>query len=179
MLRFFRRADPELAAARRLHGAVVERARAPIFHTDFRVPDTIDGRFDLLAIHAFLVLEALRERGEPGDDVGTRLATEVFAGFETALRELGVSDMGMARRIKSFADAFYGRVEAYSNALSQEAMAGALIRNLYRGDATRFREGTALAAYVQNIRERLGSEHISPTLLAGTADFGPLPEIDR
>src|SRR5262245_22820274 len=117
MRRFFRREAPEIAAAQQLHGAIVTQARRPVFHTSFRVPDTIDGRFDLLAIHAFLVLEALREMGDAGDRVGTRLATEVFAGFEAGLRELGVSDMGLSRRIKAMADAFYGRVQTYSAAL--------------------------------------------------------------
>jgi cytochrome b pre-mRNA-processing protein 3 len=176
MLRFFRRDAPEIAAAKQLHGGIVNRARSPVFHADFRVPDTIDGRFDLLTLHAFLVLEALRELGEPGDRLGTRLATELFGGFEAGLRELGVSDMGLSKRIKAMADAFYGRVQAYSGALSKESMAAALIRNLYRGDATCFRAASALAAYVQHVREALGSEAASATLLAGTVDFGPLPQ---
>jgi cytochrome b pre-mRNA-processing protein 3 len=177
MFRWFRRKDPQEAYAKQLHDAIIERSRAPIFHTDFRVPDTIDGRFDLLTLHGFLVLEALREQGEAGEALGTRLATETFAGFEAALRDLGVSDMGLSRRIKAMANAFYGRVQAYSSALSEEAMAAALIRNLYRGDTIRFREATALAGYVQRAREALGSEEGSATLLSGTADFGALPRI--
>ena len=179
MFRLFSRARPLNSEAKQLHMTIVQRARETVFHAEFRVPDTIDGRFDLLTLHAFLVLEALRDHGEAGEALGTRLATEIFAGFEGALRELGVSDMGMSRRIKAMADAFYGRMEAYSAALSEESMATALIRNLYRGDATRFREASTLASYVQGIREALGSEKTGTTLLAGAADFGPLPEIHR
>jgi cytochrome b pre-mRNA-processing protein 3 len=122
-----------------------------------------------------MVMEALREAGERGEMLGTELATEVFAGLEGALRELGVSDMGMSRRIRAMADAFYGRVQAYAGALSAESMATALIRNLYRGDTTRLREAAAIAAYVQKTREALGSEGGTATLLSGTADFGALP----
>ena len=177
MFRLFSRAKPANSEAKQLHMIIVQRARETVFHSELKVPDTIDGRFDLLTLHAFLVLESLREQGEAGEALGTRLATEIFAGFQGALRELGVSDMGMSRRIKTMADAFYGRMEAYSAALSEESMAIALIRNLYRGDATRLREATTLASYVQGIREVLGSEGGGATLLTGAADFGPLPQV--
>jgi cytochrome b pre-mRNA-processing protein 3 len=175
MFRVFRRKAAR-PAAKSLHSTIVERAREPVFYRALKVPDTIDGRFDLLTLHAFLVMEALREQGERGEILGTELATEVFGGFETALRELGVSDMGMSRRIKATADAFYGRMQAYAGALSQESMATALIRNLYRGDTTRLREAALIAAYVQRAREALGSEDGGTTLLSGAADFGAPPK---
>jgi cytochrome b pre-mRNA-processing protein 3 len=141
----FRRKDPARDAAGRLHAAIAGRAREPVFHTEFAVPDTIDGRFDLLALHSFLVMEALKHHGEPGHAVGTHLATDVFAGFEDALRDLGVGDFGLSRRIKAMAGAFYGRLEAYGAAKGEAAMADAILRNLYRADDMARARATARA----------------------------------
>src|SRR5690349_9108191 len=102
-----RQPKPELEAARALYRSLLQRAREPVFYTSFAVPDTIDGRFDMVALHASLLFEALRPLGATGQAVGTHLATEIFAGFEDALRDLGVSDFGMPRRIKAMANAFY------------------------------------------------------------------------
>src|SRR5258706_14967183 len=113
MLRRSRRAAPAIPASRRLYVLLVARARGPIFHTAFTVPDSIDGRFDLLTLHAFLVLDALKSLGEAGDNLGTELASVIFAGFDEALRELGVRDFGISRRMNDLAGAFYGRLEAY------------------------------------------------------------------
>src|SRR5882762_4861308 len=134
MLRRSRRAEPAVPPARRLYDLLVARARNPIFHTSFAVPDTIDGRFDLLTAHAFLVLDALKSQGQPGGKLGTELASVIFAGFDEALRELGVGDVGLSRRMKALAGAFYGRLEAYRAADSADLLAPVLLRNLYRGE---------------------------------------------
>src|SRR5258705_13659412 len=106
MLRRSRHPDPALPAARRLYDLLVARAREPIFHTDFAVPDTIDGPFDLLTLHAFLVLDALKSQGPAGARLGSELASVIFAGFDQALRQLGVGDFGLSRRMKAMAGAF-------------------------------------------------------------------------
>src|SRR6266481_70783 len=128
MLRRSRHPDPALPAARRVYDLLVARAREPIFHTVFAVPDTIDGRFDLLTLHAFLVLDVLKSQGTAGSKLGTELATLIFAGFDEALRELGVGDFGISRRMKALAGAFYGRLEAYGAADTALALAPILLR---------------------------------------------------
>jgi cytochrome b pre-mRNA-processing protein 3 len=168
----FRRKDVAREAADRLHAAIAARARDPIFHTEFAVPDTIDGRFDLLALHAFLVMEALKGHGEAGSAVSTHLATGVFAGFEDALRDLGVGDFGLSRRIKAMAGAFYGRLEAYGVAEDEPAMAEAILRNVYRGDDAATASAGALARYAARARAAVASGDT----LGGVADFGPLPQ---
>ena len=172
---FQRRTDPSLIAARRLYELLMERARAPVFYSEFLVPDTIDGRFDLLTLHAFLVLETLKSQGPAGARLGSQLASVIFAGFDDALRELGVGDFGISRRIKAMANAFYGRLEAYGAANSEEALAQALMRNLYRGDATRRGEAAALAHYIASARRKLAAG--APALAEGSIEFGPLPPI--
>ena len=171
----FRRAGASAAAARQLYDVLVARARAPVFYTHFSVPDTIDGRFDLLALHAFLVMDALNAQGNAGAKVGTELASVIFAGFDDALRELGVGDFGISRRIKAMANAFYGRLEAYRAADSEAALIPALTRNLYRGEKARGREAATLAHYILQTRRHLQDR--GAALLEGELDFGLLPEL--
>ena len=115
----------------RLHAAVVARAREPVFFTAFGVADSLDGRFDLVALHAWLVLDALRRREL--NDLSQGLTDALFIGFDEALRELGAGDMSLGRKMKNFADAFFGRLKAYGEARSEAELAEAILRNLYRG----------------------------------------------
>jgi cytochrome b pre-mRNA-processing protein 3 len=174
MLGRFLESDKSAMAARGLYNGLVARAREPIFHTQFAVADTIDGRFDLLTLHAFALLEALKSSGPVGAKLSTTLASLIFAGFDDALRELGVGDFGISRRMKAMADAFYGRLRAYGTAGSEAALADATIRNLYRGDDMRRREAGMLAHYIGVTRQALLAQ--TGALLQGRCDFGPLPE---
>ena len=165
------------SAARRLYAAAVARARDPSFHRDFRVPDTIDGRFDLLTLHLFLAIDRIREEGRHGTELADALVTLAFAGFEDALRELGVSDIGLPRRIKAMAGAFYGRLDAYSAAGERAPeLADALLRNLFRGDADKKAECAALAHYIISVRSHLRRGRGTAAILAGDVESGPLPE---
>jgi cytochrome b pre-mRNA-processing protein 3 len=168
--------NPDLMAARLLYGAISERARAPVFYTALGVPDSIDGRFDLLVLHVFLVMEALKRAG-CGSGLGTQLATVTFEGFEDALRELGVGDIGLSRRIKAMANAFYGRLDVYASAMgSAPDLAAALLRNLYRGDEGKRPEARRMADYAMAAWRYLEEHTSRATLMQGALDFGPLPE---
>jgi cytochrome b pre-mRNA-processing protein 3 len=174
MLAKFRKAarSPEIPA--KLYRAILARSREFVFYREWGVADTIDGRFDLLALHAFLVFDALRDAGPAAADLGANLADAIFTGFDEALRELGVSDFGMGRRIRKMANAFYGRMQSYGSVAHEAAeLAAALQRNLYRGDPTKAREAAGLASYMLLARRQLQRD--TAVLLAGTADFGPLP----
>jgi cytochrome b pre-mRNA-processing protein 3 len=177
MLRSPGRKERALPATHRLYEAIVARARTPLFHEKFGVADTIDGRFDLLVVHLSLVVERLKQAGPGGADLAGVLITLAFAGFDDALRQLGVSDFGMSRRIKAMANAFYGRLEAYAAAGDDEPeLALALLRNLYRGDNRRENEARQLARYVIGSRRHLNQPNSATALFDGTADFGPSPE---
>ena len=177
MLGRFRRHEDVRPRARSLFEAIVGAARNPLFHTRFHVADTVDGRFDLLTLHVFVAMEALKKRGEAGERIGKELATVTFTMFDEALRELGVSDMGMARRIKAMANAFYGRLQAYGAAASDAEMEAALLRNLYRGDGARAAEASVLAHYIQGTRLKLAAPDGGVALMAGDIDFGSVPEL--
>ena len=169
MLNFAAKSRARRETARRILEALTARARARDFFERFAVPDTIDGRFDLVVLHAFLVLErldALKER-----DLSQSLVDMLFISFDEGLRDLGVGDIGMGRRLKAMGNAFYGRLDVYGRAHDLHELAAALQRNLYRG-----RDGTntcaaAIARYMEQARQALAGAD----LRVGACAFGPLP----
>jgi cytochrome b pre-mRNA-processing protein 3 len=176
MFPLFRRGDSQREAGRALFRAVATQARSPEFHTRFAVPDTIDGRFDLLALHGFLAMEGLKGGGKNTESVGTHLATALFESLEEALRELGVGDMGILRRIKAMANAFYGRLTVYAAAKSESDMQEALIRNLFRGESNREDEALLLARYMLNSLEKINAPEAQAVLPNGEIHFAELPQ---
>ena len=155
--------------AERLCAEVSNRARATIFFSGFGVPDTIDGRFDLVALHAWLVLDALGAQGER--ELARRFIDTLFVQFDEALRDMGAGDVGMARRIKKMASAFYGRLNAYRAASDETTLADAIARNVFRGNPAGLEPAHAVANYCFAARARVAQ---SP-LASGEVDFGPLP----
>jgi cytochrome b pre-mRNA-processing protein 3 len=149
----------------RFYDTLVSRARAPVFFADFGVADSIDGRFDVLAFHAWLVLTELK-----GSEAAQALTDTIFTGFDEAMREQGAGDIGIGHRLKAMANAFYGRLAAYDGAKNQEELAAALARNLWRG-AIVDQRARHLAAYAWIAREQLRRS------LPQALDFGPLPSI--
>ena len=142
-----------------LYTAAVRAARAPSFYTDLAVPDTLDGRFDLVGLHVGLMIDRLRAAPAPGPAVAQALFDAMFADMDFNLREMGVGDMSVAKRMKEMWEAFHGRATAYAAALAPDAPAGALVdclgRNVWRGEAP---EGAAeaLAAHVVHLHSALG-----------------------
>lgn len=167
--RFFR----ETAAAERcVYEAIVAAARHPAPYASWGVADNVDGRFDMLTLHMFLILDRLK--GENGL-FRQRLVDEFFADMDRSLREMGVGDISVGKKVRKMAEAFYGRVAAYDAALSQgrEALAAALARNFFpEGNENRAAE--KLADYVLAARKQLGDTK-ADAILAGKIDF-PEPQ---
>lgn len=134
MLKHLFRPDYIRTAGRSLHASVVAAARDPSMFGDGLVPDTLDGRFDLVVLHAALVHIRLAGRGEQAERTSQALFDATFDAFDDALREIGVGDLTVAKRIKDMAKAFYGRSTAYRRALEardEAALGDALKRNLF------------------------------------------------
>lgn len=173
---FRRRARPD-EAAHALYLALVAQARQPAFFRDLGVPDTLDGRFDMVALHAFLVLHRLRGEGPAAAALGQRLFDVMFADMDQALRELGVGDLSVGKKIKAMASAFYGRIAAYQMPLEagdRDGLAEALRRNLFRGAVPARVDLRVLAAYMREQCDHLAGQPIM-RLLAGEIAFLPPP----
>ena len=130
MLNALRRRAEERQAAQALLAETTARARLSAFYDAYGVADTIDGRFDLLVLHVWLVLERLASQKLQG--LSQRLVDAVFVQFDEALRQQGAGDIGMSRRMTKFADAFYGRLKAYGDAPDQDVLAAAIQQNALR-----------------------------------------------
>ncbi|WP_114377801.1 ubiquinol-cytochrome C chaperone family protein [Elioraea thermophila] len=144
-----------------LYGAAVAAARDPLWYTRLAVPDTLEGRFDMVCLFTFLVLDRMTE--EPGEEP-RRLAQAVtdamFADLDQTLRQMGAADTGLARRVRRLYEAFHGRSAAYARALASaddEPLAEALSRNVWRSES--MVEGAKpLAVAVRRARAHLGAQ---------------------
>lgn len=164
-------------AACRLYERVVAQAREPAFFAAVGVPDTLDGRFEMVALHSFLLLHRLKGEGRQAAELGQRLFDLMFADMDASLRELGVGDLGVGRRVKQMARGFYGRIAAYDSALRQEdaVLSEALRRNLFGTVRPAAGQLAAMAAYMRLSVAGLARQPID-ALLAGKADFPAPPQ---
>ncbi len=132
----FRR-KPHERAGFELYSTAVTAARRPYFFTELGVPDTLDGRFDLVGLHVALLVRRLHKDPDPrGAALAQAVFDAMFADMDTNLREMGVGDMSIAKRVKRMWEAFHGRAQAYEAPLDQRdvsSLAIALARNVWRG----------------------------------------------
>ena len=131
----FRR-RPHKDAGFLMYGAIVAQSRQPAFFEDLEVEDSFEGRYEMLVLHVFIVLMRLRKEAEGGEEIGQAVFDTMFADLDISLREMGVGDLSIAKRIKKLASAFYGHVGAYDEALRMEdeaALEQALERNVFAG----------------------------------------------
>lgn len=161
-------------AVRNAFGRIVERARDPFLYAELGVPDTLDGRFELLALHAFLVLSRLRRDHAETAGFSQALFDAMFADLDRGLREMGVADLGVGRRVQAMARGFYGRIAAYERGLvDADALVPALRRNLYGTVHPTPTQLVAAAAYIRDQVTALVGQSAA-SLMAGDIHFAPL-----
>lgn len=126
---------PEMETARALYAETIHAARRTAFYTELGVPDSPEGRFEMLALTAFLVLRRLKT--EPGaKDIAQAYFDVMFEDIDSNLRELGVGDISVGKKVKKLAESFYGRIKAYEDALAEtddQALQSALAHYPLRG----------------------------------------------
>jgi len=146
----------------------VAAARHPAFYARWGVADTLDGRFDMIALHTYLVLDRLKGT-EPG--FRQELVDEFFRDMDRSLRELGVGDVSVGKKVRKMAEVFYGRVAAYDAALAGEgdALVAAIARNVFPDEPQAGGAGL-LAAYMRDQRENLARQDAS-AIAAGQVSF--------
>lgn len=120
-------------AVEALYVRVLAASRSPFLYTDFAVPDTLEGRFDSLTLHAILVMRRLRGLPAPADSISQDLVDILFREIDRSLREIGIGDISVPKKMKIFAKTFYGRAQLFDNALetsNDDALQEALARNV-------------------------------------------------
>jgi cytochrome b pre-mRNA-processing protein 3 len=172
------RSRPADRVGEALFAAILHQARRPEFYEYGGVPDTLDGRFDMIALHVFLVMRRLKGQGDRAEAAARGLVEALFADLDASLREMGVGDLAVGKRIRSMMDGLYGRFDAYDAGLA-EVPAGrrlrvALDNNLFGTVHVSPEVLERMAAYVRREADALARMPVGP-LLAGDLRFGPPP----
>jgi cytochrome b pre-mRNA-processing protein 3 len=154
-----------------IYGMIVTQAREPRFYQDIGVPDTVNGRFDLLVLHLWMVLRRLR-MAKGGAEVSQALFDHFCADMDANLREMGIGDLAVPKRMQALGEAFYGRSAAYDLALtdSSEALAQAIGKNILDGGS--MENARRLAAYAEAAGVELAALD-DAALLAASWSFPP------
>ena len=163
----------------KLYISTVNQARTPLLFSKLGVPDTLDGRFDLVVLHVGLVFRRLRSSGLQGKKMSEVVFSVMFDDLDQSVREMGVGDIRVGKKVKAMARAFYGRCLAYDQALdskNQSELVKALLKNVYGSENTMGYEVNCLAAYVANVANELSvqSDHL---ILSGKISFPKVEEI--
>ena len=169
----FRR-KPYERAGFELYNAAVAAARDPYFYQTLGVPDTMDGRFDMVGLHVFLLVHRLHGASEQGKQLAQAVFDAMFSDMDINLREIGISDMRVGKKMKEMWEAFNGRSAAYAAAIGTddpEALATAIARNVWRGRAPDA-DARALAHAIMRQDRHLQSQP-PEALFKGRAAFLP------
>src|SRR5215469_6754681 len=161
IFKFFRRNPPESSIAR-LYGTIVAQARAAPFYRVYGVPDTVNGRFEMVVLHLVLVLRRLEAEPSLGRELGQLLFDWCCGDMDGNLREMGVGDLAVPRRMRKIGEAFFGRQAAYTAALAAsdpEPLVAALSRNVFDAPQEPALGAPLLAAYMREAASRLAQQH--------------------
>ncbi len=155
-----------------VYGQIVAGARQPHFFSHWAVPDTPLGRFEMIGLHMFLFLRRLRLSGGALEELGQQVTDIFFTEVDHSLRELGIGDSSVPKRMKKLARMYFGRLESYDSAITagdMDTLAQALKRNI-RPDAAEWPQAASLATYVLAAEKALSAQD-DATLLAGIVRF--------
>lgn len=164
-----------------LYAAAVAAARDPFLYRELGAPDTLDGRFDLVCLYAFLLVRRLRLEPEPGPALAQAVFDAMFSDMDVNLREMGVGDLSVGRRVRAMWEAFHGRSLAYDAPLAASdhaALAAALTRNVWRGAAPPEGAAAALARLATAQGGVLEGQALA-ALAQGTVTFLPAADAAR
>ena len=178
------------ASVREAYLSIVKQARRPELYTTGGAPDNFDGRFDMMALHVHLILRRLRVLGMGRSEIGQDLFDLFFKDMDQAMREAGVGDMGVGKKVQKMVEAFYGRATAYDEVLdalpdtNREDMASGiydiLSRNLYPDVALSAQHETvlnALATYVLGLETHLAGVTLGDILSGRSFEAAPILKV--
>lgn len=169
LFEYFRKRRNNRAIFERQYGSLTAVVREPVFYRDMSVPDTVMGRFELLSVVMFLYFRRTRDASKGGQEIAQYIVDAFFQDIDHSMRELGIGDQGVPKRMKKFASMFYGRVKSYAEALDEKdasALAQALSRNIFASQESASADLRALADWMMKAEENL-NQQTDDQLLAG------------
>ncbi|MHC8493704.1 ubiquinol-cytochrome C chaperone family protein [Thalassospira sp. SM2505] len=174
---WLKKKDRKQTAAFELYTAMVTQARKPEFYAKLGVPDTMEGRFDLILVHAFVLFRRLKS--EDGDrDLAQNIFDVMFSDLDQNMREMGIGDVGILKRIRKMSESYHGRIVAYEEGVQSGAaeLAAALNRNLYADTDATDEQLMAMVGYVHDALATLAKQPILD-LQDGAVHFPDAPEL--
>ena len=162
-----------------LYEVIVTRARRPVFYTVLGVPDTVNGRYDVIMLHAYIVMKRLKAIGSEASATSQALFDWMFADMDKNVREMGVGDLSVGKKVKAMATAYYGRIKAYDEGLEggQELLTDALRRNLFAEAKPTDRQVTDMAILLSDQVQASSSWSLAD-VKKGAISFITLPHDD-
>lgn len=161
-------ADPFQLPAHEAYVSLVEQSRKPFFYQDCGIADTLDGRFDVIVLHMFLLTHRMKNTAP---EFLRAVWETFFSDMDRSLREMGASDTGIGKRIKKMVQAFYGRMDAYSSTIEDEAkFKESLERNLYRDNQVTDAQTALLISYIKQNLEHLHKQE-AESITSGKVSF--------
>ena len=154
-----------------IYNAIVAQSRQPVFYTDFLIPDDVTGRFDVLSLHTCLVFIRLREAKGKEKEFSQALFDLFFKDMDQSIREMGVSDVGVPKKIQKMGSLFYGLLEKLTNALEEkdkDSLEKVINRNIY--DDKNQKQAKKLAKYVLSLEKKLNAQGIDE-IIGGKLEF--------
>jgi cytochrome b pre-mRNA-processing protein 3 len=155
------RPTPPARSIAALYGMIVAQARTPAFYQDYGVPDTVDGRFEMVVLHTVLVLRRLDAEPQPVRQLGQGLFDYFCRDMDASLREMGIGDLSVPREMQRMGEAFYGRKAAYDAALAgsdDASLAATLARNIFGSASGRAPGEMQIAAYMRAAARDLAAQ---------------------
>ena len=170
--RFLKPRTPSRGTIETIYGMIVAQAREPLFYQSLGVPDTVNGRFDMVVLHLWMVLRQLKRLGDTSN-LAQALFDRFCSDMDHNLRELGTGDLAVPKRMQEFGEAFYGRSAAYDLALiaGEGPLAQALCKNIFNGEQAE--KARRLADYVEQALAALAAT--DEASLSGAAWQFPSP----
>ena len=170
--RLFRQ-RPAYEAGAALYRAAAAQAREPAFYREAHAPDTVEGRFELYMIHVILLAMRLRGQGKAAAETSQVMFDAFLRGLDDAMREMGVGDLSVGKKMRRLGEAFYGRAKRYDESIGDHAELRALVRRTLYADmegADAEAGAGAVAAYAAGAHAELQAQPLE-ALLAGEAHF--------
>jgi cytochrome b pre-mRNA-processing protein 3 len=172
MLRWLKKRSETASRAKKLYGSVVAAARQPAFYGNIGVPDTPEGRFDLIALHLYLAIEGSTIIEPAADDLRRRSIEFFVEDMDDCMREMGVGDLTVPKKVKRAAAAFYERATSYHRDLTSEeegSLAANIARTLLAEAANKYSASTALSHYVKKAASALAVERFDAWVESGAS----------
>jgi cytochrome b pre-mRNA-processing protein 3 len=152
--------NPQSGSIAALYGAIVAQARSPAFYRSYGVPDTVSGRLEMLMLHVVLVLRHLENGTAKSRQLGQYLFDHFCNDMDATMREMGIGDLAVPRKMRRLGEAFYGRQQAYRTALAASdanELVLALGRNIFAG-ALKPGYAEPLAIYSREVLQGLAGQ---------------------